>query len=293
MHEVVIISGKGGAGKTSITGAFAHLSENTIICDLDVDAPDLHLLLAPTPLTQEEFHSGNEAVIDPSKCDNCGTCAAMCRFNAIELTKEGFNVSSLHCEGCKVCVEFCPSNAIDFPEKHCGQWSVSSTRFGTMVHAQLFPGEENSGRLVTLLKQKARKIAEEEGHDIMLCDGAPGIGCPVISSMAGTDLAVVVTEPTPSGRHDLERVIKLCDHFKTKVAVIINKYDLNAAQTAGIEEFCKTNGYPVICHFPHDQAMTESMVQAQVITEYSTSTASDLLETAWKNMLNLLQDTSK
>ena len=288
MHEVLIISGKGGAGKTSIAGAFAHLSKNAILCDLDVDAPDLHLLLAPKHQTDEDFRSGNEAVIDPVRCEQCGLCASLCRFDAIKLSRRGFAVDPIRCEGCKVCVALCPVKAIDFPEKHCGNWYVSSTRFGTMVHAQLFPGEENSGRLVTLLKQKGREIAEAQGHDLMLCDGAPGIGCPVISSMAGTDLAVVVTEPTPSGRHDLERVVALCDQFRTKVAVLINKCDLNRDETARIEEFCQTRGYPVICHFPHDQAVTRSMVRGQVITEYDSGAASTLLEAAWKNMLHIL-----
>ena len=217
-----------------------------------------------------------------------GLCASVCKFDAIELTQRGFQVAPIRCEGCKVCVELCPADAIDFPERHCGSWYISTTRFGTMVHAQLFPGQENSGRLVTLLKQKAREIAEHDGYELMLCDGAPGIGCPVISSMAGTDLAVVVTEPTPSGRHDLERVAKLCDQFKTKVVVIINKCDLNSDQAAQIEEFCKANGYPVICHFPHDHAVTKAMVKGQVITEYDSGPASQLLEAAWKNMLNIL-----
>lgn len=288
MHEIVIISGKGGAGKTSITGAFAQLAENAILCDLDVDAPDLHLLLSPKNLLQTEFRSGNEAVIDSKRCDRCGLCASLCKFDAIKFADRRFKVAPFRCEGCKVCVELCPAGAISFPEKHCGSWYISETRFGKMVHAQLFPGEENSGRLVTLLKQKARKIAEHDGQDLMLCDGAPGIGCPVISSMAGTDLAVVVTEPTPSGRHDFERVVELCNQFRTKVAVIINKCDLNSDEVSQIEKYCTTHGHPVICHFPHDRSVTDAMVKGQVITEYDTGAAKQLLESAWKNMLNIL-----
>lgn len=291
MHEILIISGKGGAGKTSFTGAFAHLAENAILCDLDVDAPDLHLLLDPKKTSEQEFRSGNEAIIDPDLCEQCGICAKKCRFSAIEQTADkGFQVSPMHCEGCKLCVALCFYRAIRFPERHCGNWYTSTTRFGNMVHAQLFPGEENSGRLVTLLKQQARERAERDGHDYILCDGAPGIGCPVISSMSGTDLAVIVTEPTPSGRHDMERVVKLCDQFRTKVAVIINKCDLNLQQTASIEEFCKSRDYPVVCHFPHDADVTNAMVKGQVITEYSKGTATGLIEAAWENILSLVND---
>lgn len=288
MHEILVISGKGGAGKTSFTGAFASLAENAVICDLDVDAPDLHLLLAPDTGTTTAFRSGNEAIIDPQICEACGLCESLCRFGAITHTETGYAVSPIHCEGCKVCVEFCPANAIAFPQKHCGDWHVSSTRFGPMIHAQLFPGEENSGRLVTLLKQYARHLAESRHMDIVLCDGAPGIGCPVISSMAGTDLAVIVTEPTPSGRHDLERVAVLCDQFRTPAAVIINKCDLNPEQAGNIEGFCAGRGYPVICRFPHDQAMTDSMVKGRVITENGNTAARRLMEMAWENVLTIL-----
>ena len=230
MREIIIISGKGGTGKTSLTGAFAHLADNKVICDLDVDAPDLHLLLQPAQERREEFYSGHEAVIDGEKCDGCGLCATLCEFGAIRENGAGFVVDPIRCEGCKVCVAFCPAAAIRFPERHCGQWYVSSTRFGPLVHAQLFPGAENSGRLVMVLKQQARELAKSRGADLVLCDGAPGIGCPVISSLSGADLAVAVTEPTPSGRHDLERVAALCRHFQTTFAVIINKYDLNAGR---------------------------------------------------------------
>ena len=288
MREVVIISGKGGAGKTSVTGAFANLAENAILCDLDVDAPDLHLLLAPQTGRTEDFRSGNEAVIVPDRCTACGRCAELCRFDAVRQDGDVFRIDPLRCEGCKVCVALCPAEAIDFPQRHCGRWFESETRFGPMVHAQLFPGEENSGRLVTLLKKRAREIAEEEGYDMVLSDGAPGIGCPVISSLAGTDLAVIVTEPTPSGLHDLKRVAELCDQFRTKVTVFINKYDLNPDQTAAIEAYCRDRGYAVICRFPHDHAVTRAMVEGRVVNEYGDNTASGLLEAAWKNMLNLL-----
>ena len=287
MREIVIISGKGGTGKTSLTGAFAHLASNKIICDLDVDAPDLHLLLQPTKERLEEFYSGNEADIDQEKCDGCGLCASLCQFDAIKQNGGGFAVDPVRCEGCKVCVAFCPNAAIDFPERHCGQWYISATRFGTLVHAQLFPGAENSGRLVMVLKQQARELAQERGVGLVLCDGAPGIGCPVISSLSGTHLAVVVTEPTPSGRHDLERVNDLCRHFQTTLAVIINKHDLNPDETARIEAFCREGGYPVIARLPHDPLVTKAMVQGLVVTELPETDFSRELGQAWHKIEEL------
>jgi MinD superfamily P-loop ATPase len=287
MREIVVISGKGGAGKTSMTGAFAHLADNAILCDLDVDAPDLHLLLSPQIKTEESFLSGNEAVIDPDRCIGCGQCAELCRYNAVREDADGYRIDPLACEGCKVCVALCPEQAIDFPQKHCGQWYVSDTRFGTMVHAQLFPGEENSGRLVTLLKQKARAIAEEQGLDLVLCDGAPGIGCPVISSMAGTNLAVIVTEPTPSGLHDLKRVAELCDRFRTKVAVLVNKWDINPDLTEEIESWSTGRDYTLAGRIPHDRAVVDAMLERKAVTETG-SDLTPLLERSWAGILALL-----
>jgi MinD superfamily P-loop ATPase len=293
MREIVVISGKGGAGKTSITGAFAHLAQGAILCDLDVDAPDLHLLLDPRHRTKRHFHSGNEAVIDPEACTACGQCAELCRFDAIAGPENGqggaYRVLPFRCEGCKVCVELCPAKAIAFPERHCGEWYVSDTRFGIMVHAQLYPGEENSGRLVTLLKREARIIAEDNGLGLVLSDGAPGIGCPVISSLAGTDLAVLVTEPTPSGMHDLMRVAELCEGFRTKVAVIVNKWDINPGQTEAIEAYCAGKGYPVVARLPHDRAVTDAMVNRQVVTEYGHGELTDALRHAWDDIVARLE----
>lgn len=281
MREVLIISGKGGTGKTSLTGAFAHLASNKIICDLDVDAPDLHLLLRPTSYQSEEFHSGYEAQIVSDRCTGCGLCASMCRFDAVRGNGTGFTVDPLRCEGCKVCATFCPAGAVRFPQKHCGHWHISSTRFGALVHAQLFPGQANSGRLVMVLKQQARKLAQSFNKDLILCDGAPGIGCPVISSLSGTDLAVAVTEPTPSGRHDLERVADLCSHFQVAFAVIINKYDLNHKETDGIQAFCRLRGYPVIAKLPHDQVVTRAMVRGLVVTEFPKTDFSMEIRRTW------------
>ncbi len=288
MHEVVIISGKGGAGKTSITGAFAHLAENHVICDLDVDAPDLHLLLAPRHRRTEPFESGHEAIIDPGRCNGCGVCEEVCRFDAVEKNGGVYVVEPIKCEGCKVCVALCPEEAIDFPARTCGQWYISDTRFGPMVHAQLIPGQENSGKLVSHIKQQARELAEAEGLSLVLSDGAPGIGCPVISSLAGVDLAVVVTEPTVSGRHDLVRVADLCAHFRVPVAVFINKFDLNRAETGRIEAFCRERDYPVVCHFPHHKGVTKAMLQARVITEHDPAALGGLLSEAWKKIMDML-----
>jgi MinD superfamily P-loop ATPase len=282
MHEVVIISGKGGTGKTSLTAAFAHLARNKVICDLDVDAPDLHLLLDPRHEKEVEFWAGNEARIEEEKCQQCGLCKEMCRYGAVVEHADGrYSIDSLRCEGCKVCVTFCPDTAIEFPEKHCGQWFVSTTRFGPMVHARLFPGEENSGRLVALLKQQAKELAERQGLDLILSDGAPGIGCPVISSLSGTHLAVLVTEPTPSGRHDLKRVAALCEHFRIPTVVIINKFDLNLEETASIESDCQEKNYPVIAHLPHDPVITEAMVRKCAVTELAGTDLGKNIQQAW------------
>ncbi|AEB10356.1 ATP-binding protein [Desulfobacca acetoxidans] len=287
MREILIISGKGGTGKTSLTGAFAHLAHNKITCDLDVDAPDLHLLLHPKREREEDFYSGHEAVIDPEKCTNCGLCASMCQYEAIREHSQGFSVDSLRCEGCKVCVTFCPEEAIQFPERHCGKWFLSTTRFGPLVHAQLFPGEENSGKLVILLKKQARELAATSGADLILCDGAPGIGCPVISSFSGADLAIAVTEPTPSGRHDLERVADLCRHFQISLAVIINKFDLNPEETARIEALCRERGHPMLARLPHDPLITRAMIQGLVVTELPDTDFSRKIKQAWAGIEEL------
>ena len=231
MREIVVISGKGGTGKTSVCASLAHLAQNKVVCDLDVDAPDMHILLDPQVHTREAFVSGNEAVIDRDACCRCGICFEHCRFDAVKKDGDVYGIDPLRCEGCGVCVALCPAKAIAFPEKECGEWYVSDTRFGPFVHAQLYPGQENSGRLVTLLKQQARELAKRQGLDLVICDGSPGVGCPVISSLSGASLAVAVVEPTPSGRHDFERVAALCDHFRIPVAVLINKADLNHEDT--------------------------------------------------------------
>lgn len=286
MREIVVISGKGGTGKTSVTASFAQLAQNKVICDLDVDAPDLHILLDPQVRTKEAFVSGNEAVIDRDACRRCGVCLARCRFDAVEKDGNVYRIDPLRCEGCGVCVALCPAKAIAFPEKECGEWYVSDTRFGPLVHAQLYPGQENSGRLVTLLKQRARELAKERGLDLVLCDGSPGVGCPVISSLSGAHLAVAVVEPTPSGRHDFERVAALCDHFRIPVAVLINKADLNAREVEAITELARTRNYTIVGQLPFDPAVTGSMIRRKALTETDSPLAGTLAD-IWGRVLEL------
>ena len=288
MPEILIISGKGGTGKTSLTAALAHLAGNTVICDLDVDAPDLHLLLNPTTQSEHAFYSGHEAAINPKRCCDCQICRQVCRYDAIRTGASAPIIDPLKCEGCKVCVEFCPDNAIDFSPKYCGTWFVSDTRFGPMLHAQLFPGEENSGRLVALLRQKAKAIASANKAWLVLADGPPGIGCPVISALSGVDLAVIVTEPTPSGLHDFRRVAALCDHFKIPVAVIVNKSDLNEAATQAIASACDNNGYRLVAKLPHDPLFVHAMVQSKAVTELSGNPAASQIRQAWDQILGML-----
>ena len=288
LREVVIISGKGGTGKTCLTAAFAHLAVQPVVCDLDVDAPDLHLLLKPQNMTTQEFISGHTAVIT-SHCDSCAKCIDECRFGAIRLQAPHPAVNPLKCEGCKLCVALCPSDAIDFPEKQCGRWHLADTRFGPMIHAQLFPGEENSGRLVTLLKNKAREFAQAQQLSLILADGPPGIGCPVISSLAGANLAVVVTEPTPSGMHDLERVIDLCDHFRLKPGVIINKWNLNKGLSKQIKAFCSHAKITLLGQLPYDPAIVEAMVRGQTITEYQPNGTVERIGQIWTAINALIE----
>ncbi len=284
MPEILVISGKGGTGKTSLTAAFCHLADQPVICDLDVDAPDLHLLLQPKTITSQDFISGNEAVVQAENCSHCGTCIDVCNWGAISDTGPFVVVNPYKCEGCKVCVQFCPEEAIDFPAKNCGQWYLSETRFGPLVHAQLIPAEENSGKLVALLKKEAKTLAKEKNAPLILSDGPPGIGCPVISALSGADLAVLVTEPTPSGIHDLKRVLELCEHFSTPTVVIINKADLNPDQADAIEDFCGEKGRRVIARLPHDAAMTEAMVHGKTITEFRSCELSTQLKSAWEEI---------
>lgn len=263
--EIVIISGKGGTGKTSITGALAACAGNRVVCDADVDAADLHLLLNPRILETHEFYSGHQATIARDRCIECEECLDWCRFEAISPDLE---INPLLCEGCGVCVHLCPAGAVDFPENHCGQWFISETRYGPLVHARLGIAEENSGKLVTLVRKEARRLAEERRADWILTDGPPGIGCPVIASLGGARAALVVTEPTVSGRHDLERVAELAAHFQVPTYVCVNKSDLYPAVAEEIERWCGSRHLTFVGHLPFDPAFVKAQVERKTIIEY-------------------------
>jgi MinD superfamily P-loop ATPase len=270
MRELVVISGKGGTGKTSILASFAVLSGRTVLADCDVDAADLHLVLSPAVRRREVFRSGNEAVIRPELCDGCGKCAELCRFAAVSSAgNDGgrYRIDPTACEGCGVCVQHCPRGAIEFPERVCGEWFVSDTRCGPMVHARLRPAAENSGKLVATVRQESRRLVENEGFDQVLVDGPPGIGCPVISSVTGATAVLAVSEPTVSGEHDLQRVLELCRHFGIPAAVCVNKWDLNPQMTEQIEDLAAAGGAEVLGRIPYDRAVTAAQLQARAVVE--------------------------
>ena len=287
MKELVIISGKGGTGKTSLVASFASLAENKVLCDADVDAADLHLIMNPDVREEHDFQGGNTAVINEAKCSECGLCIDLCRWNAIN---GNFQVDTLACEGCGVCVYFCPEKAIDFPVKTCGQWFRSDSRFGPMIHARLGIAEENSGKLVTLVRREARTLAEKQGRNLILTDGPPGIGCPVIASIGGASALLIVTEPTVSGKHDMERVSQLAAHFKVPALVCVNKFDLNPDQTQAIEDFSNEKGMRVVGRVPFDPVFTKSMVQAKTVFEYDeNSEAAHSVKKLWQEVVEVLE----
>lgn len=288
MKELVIISGKGGTGKTSVTASFAVLADRLVICDCDVDAADLHLVLAPQIKEQHEFRGGHEAVIRQADCTGCGICQNVCRFGAVSDEVDIFSVDPISCEGCGVCVQFCPEKAIDFPERLCGQWFVSDTRCGPMVHARLGVASENSGKLVSTVRREARHLAEEEKHQIIIVDGPPGIGCPVIASVTGASQVLVVTEPTVSGEHDLERVLSLTRHFQIPTSVCVNKWDINPDMTRRIEEKAIGAGASIAGRIRYDCAVTQAQIQQKAVVEIVAECAQDIIQ-IWKN-LNLQEE---
>jgi len=289
MKEVVVLSGKGGTGKTSIVGSFAALAKNKVLVDCDVDAADLHLLMQPVVKEKHEFWSGQVAFIDEQKCTQCGLCQELCRFNAIE----DFRVDAASCEGCALCSRICPTEAIIMKESMSGYWFISDTRHGSLVHARLGIAQENSGKLVTVVRQQARQLAEKEGKDLIISDGPPGIGCPVIASLSGTSLALLVTEPTLSGMHDLERVLGVCRHFGVPALVCINKYDLNEENTRQIENNCLSQGIEIAGRVPFDNVVTESIVQGIPVVEYSSGKVSRQIEGMWRTFSAMLGNHSK
>ena len=288
MQELVIISGKGGTGKTSLTAAFAALAQPVALADCDVDAADLHLMLRPRIRQREEFRSGATAVIHPERCTQCGACRAACRFDAIDAA---FVVDPLACEGCRVCLYACPVQAVTMEENVCGEWFVSDTDYGAMAHAALGVAAENSGKLVATVRQQAKRIAAEEGRDLILIDGSPGIGCPVISSIAGASLVCVVTEPTLSGLHDLRRVIDLTAHFNIPATVCVNKADINPEMTAQIAAYCAERALPVAGTLPYDPLITEAVIRQRPVTELAPDAAiSRLIQQMWERLEQQLRE---
>ncbi|MBN2057769.1 MAG: ATP-binding protein [Candidatus Saganbacteria bacterium] len=279
MKQIVIISGKGGTGKTVITGALAALAENKIMVDCDVDAADLHLLLQPKIRQRHEFICGKTAVIDPGACTKCGQCLAACRFQAIN---GKYIVDPIDCEGCGLCARVCSSDAVKLVDNKAGEWFISDTRFGPFVHAKLGIAEENSGKLVSRIRQAARDIAKQRGSDYIIIDGPPGIGCPVIASLTGVDLALIVTEPTTSGLHDAKRIMDVARHFNVPVKLAVNKYDLNPEMTDEIENYCKKADVPVVGKIAFDRRFVEAMVAGKMIIEYDAQAAGEELSGIWQ-----------
>ncbi|MBN1376395.1 MAG: ATP-binding protein [Dehalococcoidia bacterium] len=284
MKELIVLSGKGGTGKTSITGCFAALAENKVLADCDVDAADLHLLLQPTDRQKEEFWSGQTAFIDSNACTECGLCQELCRFDAIH----DFKVRSFSCEGCGFCARICPVDAITMQDNMAGHWYISDTVYGPLVHARLGIAQENSGKLVALVRQQARQMAQEKGYATIITDGPPGIGCPVISSLSGADLALLVTEPTVSGFHDLERVIEVCRHFNVPSTVCINKYDINTEKSKSIEENCASQGIIVTGKVPFDTSVNQAVARGIPLVKYNDGPASAEIKRLWKNIEAML-----
>jgi len=287
VKQIVVISGKGGTGKTVLTGAFAALAGGgaavgkIVLADCDVDAADLHLLLQPKIKERYDFQSGFSAVLDRKACQRCGRCVAACRFGAIS---ENFEIDPVSCEGCGFCSHVCPAGAITMEEQLAGEWFISDTRFGPMVHARLGIAQENSGKLVALVRKKAAELSEKNGCDGVIVDGAPGIGCPVIASLSGIDGAVVVTEPTLSGLHDASRVIEVAQHFQVPSQLVINKYDLNPQMSGKIEAYCRDNGIELIGKIRFDKAVVKAMVAGRTIMEGGDSAVQRDVRRIWERL---------
>jgi len=277
MKELVVLSGKGGTGKTSIVASFAASAQKKVLADCDVDAADLHLVLKPEIRQDNEFRSGQVAVIDEERCTECGLCQELCRFEAIA----DFRVNPIFCEGCAFCSHICPVEAIKMEERLSGHWFISDTKYGPLVHARLGIAQENSGKLVATVRQQARAIAKKQDSEYIIIDGPPGTGCPVISSLSGAHLALLVTEPTLSGIHDLERVLGVCRYFSIPALVCINKYDINDRNSQQIENFCLDQGIELAAKIPFDNAVTEAMVLGLPVVEYARNGVCQQIESLW------------
>jgi MinD superfamily P-loop ATPase len=281
MKEITVISGKGGTGKTSFAGSFAALSSQAVFTDCDVDAANLSLLMRPVLEESHEFKASREAFIREDQCSRCGLCRELCRYGAIS---KDFQVDPLSCEGCGLCYHACPEEAISFDEVVSGQWFVSHTPYGPLVHARLGAGQENSGKLVTLVRNKAKEIARDNNSNCIITDGPPGIGCPVIASLSGASMALIVTEPSLSGVHDMERVLEVCRHFNIPAFVAINRYDLDEENTWKIEKYCQSQSVPVAGKVPFDKTVTEAMLKGLPIIEHSDGQVSKEIKNIWEEL---------
>ena len=285
MKQLTIISGKGGTGKTSVAAAFASLADNAVLADCDVDAADLHLILKPTVKDESVFYGLSVASIDPDVCSKCKRCIRSCRFNAIS---DNFVVDIDDCEGCGVCEFVCPEQAISMVERKSGFSYISDTRFGPMAHAKLNTAEEASGKLVTVVRNNASHIAEKEHRDLVIIDGPPGIGCPVIAAITGVDLVLVVTEPTLSAISDLKRILSVARHFNIPAVVCINKYDINCDNAAAIETYCAKENISVVGKLQYDTSMTQAMIHEQSIIEFEHGELSKNIDEMWRKIVRRL-----
>jgi MinD superfamily P-loop ATPase len=286
MNEIIILSGKGGTGKTSISAAFTTLNQNIIVADCDVDAANLHLIMQPENFVEEPFSAGKKAQVNNDLCTLCEKCIEYCRFDAISIIDDRLQISQISCDGCKLCVRVCPADALSMIENNKSRLYIGKVRTGTMVHARLSPGEDNSGKLVALVKKKAREIAKEKTISTILVDGPPGIGCPVIASISGADKIVLVTEPTISGISDLVRIIKLLKNFKGQKYIIVNKADINESYTKKIAELANEEKVIFLGKIPYNKIFTDAMVNCQSITEYEPSSEiSEIIRKFWKEII--------
>ena len=289
MKELVILSGKGGTGKTSLAAAFATLAAPVVVADADVDAPDLHILLGPELRSRREFRAGFEARIRPEDCTSCGRCLELCHFDAIS---PDYIVNPTACEGCGVCLEVCPEAAVDFVEKVAGEWYLSRTRVGPMAHALLRPGEENSGKLVAIVRKAAQALAVEEDLSRILVDGPPGIGCPVISSVTGAAATLIVAEPTLTGIQGFARAADLAAHFGVPAALAVNKYDINADNTAALAREAERRDIPVVGRVPYDGAFTAAQRERKTVVERGEGPAADAVAEIWTALQRFLDKRS-
>jgi len=287
MKQIVVISGKGGTGKTMLAASFAVLAKKKVMVDCDVDAANLHLLLRPWTLERHDFIDSKIAVIDEKKCQQCGLCVSVCRFEAI--TKD-FKVDPIACEGCELCCHICSVQAISMKESVSGERFSSETQYGPFIHAKLGIAQGNSGKLVSKIRAEAKNLAETSGLDYVIIDGPPGIGCPVIASLSGVDLAVVVTEPTVSGLHDLERVLEITGQFKIKTQVVINKHDLNPENTTKVRNFCSQKNIEVLGVIPFSSDIPKAIVKGVPPVEFIDNEATAAIKTIWSKILTHLKE---